>query len=205
MSVAEKAIDHAFLLQRRFSWKPKTGVVIGAGSIGLLTAAVMRVRGLETHVIGREPETDHRAHVARGMGARYHSVAGKTILDVQKDMPPIDIAVEATGVAGVAFDAMQILGANGVLCLLSLTAGSKTAVQPVEKINQQLVLGNRVVFGSVNANHRHFRMGLKDLGAIEKTWPGVLKQLITTQMPWEQYGRWFGQRSSGIKSTLEIS
>jgi hypothetical protein len=100
---------------------------------------------------------------------------------------------------------MQILGRNGVLCLLSVTGGSKTADQPIEKINQQLVLGNQVVFGSVNANPRHFVMGVKDFVTIEKKWPGVLKQLITTRLPWNQYNTWFGQRGSGIKTTLEIS
>ena len=102
------------------------------------------------------------------MGATYHSVADQTIFDVKKEIPPIDIAVEATGVASVAFDGMQILGRNGVLCLLSLTGGSKTADQPIEKINQQLVLGNQVVFGSVNANPRHFAMGVKDFTAHRK-------------------------------------
>ena len=96
-------------------------------------------------------------------------------------MPPIDIAIEATGAAGVAFDAMQVLAHNGVLCLLSLSGGSKTAELPVEKITQQLVLGNQVVFGSVNANIRHFAMGVRTSRTIEKKWPGVLKQLITTR------------------------
>ena len=84
---------------------------------------------------------------------------------------------------------MQILGHNGVLCLLSITGGSKTGDQPIEKINQQLVLGNQVVFGSVNANPRHFAMGVKDFTVIEKKWPGVLKQLITTRLPWDRVQR----------------
>jgi threonine dehydrogenase-like Zn-dependent dehydrogenase len=205
MSVVEKGIDHAFLLQRRLDWKPKTGVVFGGGPVGLLAAAVMRVRGLDTHVVGREPVTDRRALLVRKMGATYHSVADRTLLDVKKEMPPIDMAIEATGAAGVAFDAMQMLGRNGVLCLLSLSGGSETAEQPVERINQQLVLGNQIVFGSVNANIRHFAMGVKDFAAIEKKSPGVLKELITTRLPWDQYDKWFRQRGSGIKTTLEIA
>ena len=205
MSVVEKGIDQAFLLQQRLDWKPKTAVVLGGGPIGLLAAAVLRARGLETHVVSREPETDHRAQLAKKMGAIYHSVANKTVHDATKQIPPIDIAMEATGAARVAFDAMQILGFNGVLCLLSLTGGSNTADQPIDKINQQLVLGNRIVFGSVNANSRHFAMGVKDFAVIEKKWPGVLKQLITTRLPWDQFHKWFGQRGAGIKTTLEIS
>ena len=67
------------------------------------------------------------------------------------------------------------------------------------------MLGNQVVFGSVNANPRHFAMGVKDFTAIKKKWPGVLKQLITTRLPWDQYDKWFGQTSSEIKTTLEIA
>ncbi len=205
MSVVEKGIDHSFLLQRRFEWKPRTGVVFGAGTIGLLAAAIMRARGLDTHVVGREPETDYRAQLAKRMGAGYHSVADKTIFDVKTGPLPIDIAVEATGVASVAFDAMQMLGRNGVLCLLSMTGGSQNAPQPIDEINHHLVLGNRVVFGSVNANFRHFVMGLKDFTVVEKKWPGVLRDLITNRLPWDRYNEWFGQRRSGIKTTLEIS
>jgi threonine dehydrogenase-like Zn-dependent dehydrogenase len=205
ISVVEKGIDHAFLIQRRLAWKPKTGLVLGAGPIGLLSAAVMRARGLDTHVIGLEPETDQRVQLVKKLGSTYHSIASRTILDAKMDMPPVDVAVEATGVARAAFDGMQMLGRNGVLCMLSLTGGSQTADQPIEKINQQLVLGNQVVFGSVNAGARHFAMGLADFAVIERKWPGVLKQLITTRLPWDQYKRWFGEEASGIKTTLEIS
>src|SRR5688500_8686200 len=118
MSVVEKGIDQAFLLQQRLDWKPKTAFVLGGGPIGLLAAAVLRARGLETHVVSREPETDYRAQLAKKMGVTYHSVANRTLHDVTTEMPPVDIAMEATGVASVAFDAMQILGVNGVLCLL---------------------------------------------------------------------------------------
>ena len=79
------------------------------------------------------------------------------------------------------------------------------AEEPIEKINQRLVLGNQVVFGSVNANPRHFAMGVKDFMTIEKKWPGVLKQLITNRLPWGDFHSWFGQRGTGIKSTLEIA
>jgi threonine dehydrogenase-like Zn-dependent dehydrogenase len=96
MSVVEKGIDHAFLLQQRLDWKPKTALVLGGGPIGLLAAAVLRARGLETHVVGREPESDNRAQLAKKMGAKYHSVADRTLFDVKKEMPPIDIAIEAT-------------------------------------------------------------------------------------------------------------
>ena len=68
MSFVEKGIDHAFVLQRRSAWKPEASLVLGAGPIGLLAAAVLRGRGLRTVVVSRE-DPDRRAHVARRLGA----------------------------------------------------------------------------------------------------------------------------------------
>jgi glucose 1-dehydrogenase len=203
-SVVEKAIDHAFLIQKRFRWKPKTALVLGGGPIGLLATAVLRLRGLQTHVVGREADSDPRARVASTLGATYHSVADKTLVDLQRELPPIDLAIEATGASRVAFDAMRIIGRSGVLCLLSVTGGSTRAPEPIDTINQHLVLGNAVVFGSVNANRRHFRMGVKDLVAIQRAYPGVLERVITERLPWSRYREWFGERRGGIKTTLEI-
>src|SRR6185312_9458283 len=63
-SVVEKGIDQAFRLQERLRWRPKTALVLGGGPVGLLAAAVLRIRGLDTYVIGREPASDVRAQIA---------------------------------------------------------------------------------------------------------------------------------------------
>lgn len=205
MSVVEKGIDEAFLVQQRLKvWKPKLAIVLGGGPVGLLAAAVLRARGLRTVVVGREPDTDLRAQIATSLGAEYLSVANKTLLDVPKETGYPDIVIEATGSAKVVFDAMEILAANGVLCLLSVTGGQSMNPEPIDFINQRLVLGNQVVVGSVNANPRHFARGVKDMVAIDKKWPGTLSRLLTNRIPWEQHKTWFTERGSGIKSTLEI-
>jgi glucose 1-dehydrogenase len=205
MSVVEKGIDHTYLLQKRLKvWKPTFAMVLGAGPIGLLATAVLRTRGLRTVVIGREDETDFRAGIAKQMGAEYISVANKSLIDVPKQTGYPDIVIEATGVSRVVFDAMEILGPNGVLCLLSVTGGDTKNEEPIDLINQRLVLGNQVVFGSVNANPRHFKLGVKDFVTISKKWPGTMSKLLTNRIPWEDHKKWFAERGSGIKSTLEI-
>ena len=100
---------------------------------------------------------------------------------------------------------MQVLAPDGVLSLLSVTGGHTTTDEPIDVINQDLVLRNNVVFGSVNANPRHFKMGASDMVVIEKKWPGVLRQLITQQLPWTEFKRWFKGEVKGIKTALEIS
>jgi threonine dehydrogenase-like Zn-dependent dehydrogenase len=206
MSVVEKGIDHSFLLQRRMKkWVPRLGVVIGPGPVGLLGAAALRIRGMRTVVIGRSDASEPKAKLAVALGCEYVSSAGKTMQDVMKQIGDPDIILEATGSAQVVFDAMQTIGPSGVLCLLSVTGGDTVKPEPIDVINQQLVLGNRVVFGSVNANARHFDSGVKDLVKIDKKSPGVLQKMLNQPIAWENHAEWFKGRGSSIKATLEIS
>lgn len=205
MSVVQKGIDHAYLLQQRLTgWNPKFGMVLGAGPIGLLAASVLRVRGLRTAVVGREDPSDFRAQIAKKIGAEYVCAANKALVDLPKEVGFPDLVIEATGVSRVVFDAMEILGRNGVLCLLSVTGGDTVNPEPIDRINQKIVLGNQVVFGSVNASPRHFKQGVNDFVAINKKWPGVMNRLLTDRIPWVDHQKWFHERGSGIKSTLEI-
>jgi hypothetical protein len=66
------------------------------------------------------------------------------------------------------------------------------------------VLGNQVVFGSVNANSRHFAMGVEDFVKVEEMAPGTLRELLTDRHPWQDFRTWFTRRGTGIKATLEI-
>lgn len=204
-SIVEKGIDHSFLIQRRMSWQPRQALVLGAGPVGLLATAVLRVRGLSTFVAGREPSNDPRAQIGKDLGAEYLCVDGVDLGVAAKRLGPLDLVIEATGVSSVAFAAMQILAPDGILCLLSVTGGQGMRMVPANVINQDLVLRNNVVFGSVNANPKHFHKGVEDFVAAEKQWPGVLQRLITNKLPWQDYSQWFGARNAGIKTTLEIS
>jgi glucose 1-dehydrogenase len=53
-------------------------------------------------------------------------------------------------------------------------------------LNLELVLENKVVFGTVNANRRHFESGVTHLQAIEGRWPGLLASMITRRIPLEE-------------------
>ena len=176
LSVVEKGLDHTYLLQRRMrGWKPRLGMALGAGPIGLLGAAVMRARGLRTVVVGREA-ADRRARADRDSSSAPNTSRSPaaTLADVVKAIGEPDLIARSDRQLAGRLDAMQILDRNGVLCLLSVTSGDHASV-PANLINQRLVLGNQVVVGSVNANPRHFDAGVKDFVAIEKKWPGVLQ------------------------------
>src|SRR5207237_9947966 len=52
--------------------------------------------------------------------------------------------------------------------------GSRTLSIDASHLNLEMVLANRLVFGTVNANRRHFESGVSHLQAIEGRWPGLL-------------------------------
>src|SRR4051812_48916330 len=97
LSVVEKGLDHAYLLQRRMKqWRPRLGLALGAGPIGLLGAAAMRARGLRTVVVGLEEPTDDRARIAIALGAEYVCTAGRTLRDIVADTGEPELVMEAT-------------------------------------------------------------------------------------------------------------
>ncbi|WP_141333810.1 glucose 1-dehydrogenase [Paenibacillus sp. tmac-D7] len=97
-----------------------------------------------------------------------------------------DLIVECTGFSPLAFDAMTALGPNGVLALLGVTPGSRHIRVASDAINQELVLENKCVFGSVNASRQDFETGLYRLQQIEERFPGVLDRLMTERLTLER-------------------
>ena len=205
MSVVEKGIDQAFRIQRRVHWEPAQVAVLGAGPVGILATAILRNQGFPAVVVGREEPGGFQSNIVERIGAEYFSVGDGSVCELGKKYKQIDLIVEATGSPRVAFDAMQILSPNGALCLLSVTGGHIEQAEPIAVINQDLVLRNNVVFGSVNANARHFRMGAQHFVEIDKKWPGTLAQLITKKLPMSSYQDWFDRKVKGIKTTLEFA
>jgi threonine dehydrogenase-like Zn-dependent dehydrogenase len=54
LTVVEKGITQAYEIQRRLRvWRPRRAAVMGAGTIGLLAALVLRLQGLDVTVFGQ--------------------------------------------------------------------------------------------------------------------------------------------------------
>jgi threonine dehydrogenase-like Zn-dependent dehydrogenase len=113
------------------------------------------------------------------IGACYHSTDDISLTDSAKEHGPYDLIFEATGFSPIVFEAMNILGKNGVLVLSSVTGGGRTIEVPADMINLGFVLGNKVVVGTVNANREYFEIGVKDLSQADLEWPGWLSKLLT--------------------------
>ena len=179
-TVVEKGIAQAYEIQRRLRvWRPKRAAVIGAGTIGLLAALALRLRGLDVTVFGLTRKPYLNSDLVEALGARYESTRDLPVLDAAKRLGPFDLIFEATGFAPIVFEAMQALAKNGVLVLSSVTGGDHKVEVPADKINLDFVLGNKVMVGTVNANREYFEMGVKDMAQAEAEYPGWLSRLLT--------------------------
>jgi threonine dehydrogenase-like Zn-dependent dehydrogenase len=179
-TVVQKGITQAYEAQRRLRvWRPRKAAVTGAGTIGLLAALALRLRGLEVTVFARQSVPNLRADVVTSLGARYQSTAELPILGCVQHFGPFDIIFEATGASSVVFDSMQALAKNGVLVLSSVTGGDKKVEVPADRINLEFVLGNKLMVGTVNANREYFESGVRDLALAEMEYQGWLSRLLT--------------------------
>ena len=179
-SVVEKGIIQAYEAQRRLKiWRPKRAAVLGAGTIGLLAALSLRMRGLEVTSFGLVPAPYRNSDLLEEIGARYVSTKETSLREAAEQYGPFDLMFEATGFAPIVFEAMEHLGKNGVLILSSVTGGGRTIQVPADMINLGFVLGNKIMVGTVNANREYFEAGVYDLSRAELEFPGWLSKLLT--------------------------
>jgi glucose 1-dehydrogenase len=206
LSVVEKALRQANLIQRRLaSWQPKTALVLGAGPIGLLGTLLLRSRGMEVVTMARRPGPHLVSEIVEAAGARYASMQETSIQEVAAALPPIDLIFEATGSGAPGFTAMEILGNNGVLVLLSGASGPAELTVPAAAINGSLLRGNKVVVGSVNSAREDFEFGVADLTRFETLWPGLTARLITRRIDGlGDYERILEKPEGDIKTVIDI-
>jgi len=181
MTISQKGLNQAYEIQRRLKvWRPRRAAVIGAGTVSLLAALAMRLRGLEVTCYSRRPAPYLNSDLIAAIGGRYVSSGDSTLAEAAVLDGPFDLILEATGYSPLVFQAAEALGKNGVLILSSVTGGDTKVEVNADHINQGFVLGNKVMVGTVNASRADFESGVTDLVKAEALYPGWLKRLLTT-------------------------
>jgi threonine dehydrogenase-like Zn-dependent dehydrogenase len=180
MTVGEKGIHQAYEIQRRLKvWEPRRAMVLGSGTIGLLTALAMRLRGLEVTCVSLQRAPYLNSDLIEAIGGNYLSSQDVSLKDAAAKHGPFDLILDATGFSPLVFQAAEALGKNGVLILASVTGGDRHADVPADMINQGFVLGNKVMVGTVNASRDDFVRGVDNMIKSEALYPGWLERLLT--------------------------
>ena len=193
-TVVAKAWEHVLAIGRRTFWDPHTVLVVGAGPIGLLGALLGVQQGGDVHVLDRVDSGPKPALVEQ-LGASYHTGA---ISDL--GFRP-DIVLECTGVPGLVQQAIAGVSAGGIVCLTGV--GPANAVTgSAASLATEAVLRNLVVFGSVNANRRHYYRAARALAAADRRW---LEQLVTRRVGLEQVQAGLQRSPEDIKVVLDFA
>ena len=195
-SVLAKAWEQIERISSRACSVHERVLVTGAGPIGLLAALMGAQRGLEVHMLDRATE-GMKPEVVGALGARYH--AGD-VVEVAKEIEP-DVVVECTGVAELVAGAMQHTSPGAIVCLTGV-APSRTLTVDVGALNNELVLENDVVFGSVNANRRHFEQAVSSLREADPNWLG---RLITRTVPLARWPEALEKGDDDIKVVVDFA
>jgi threonine dehydrogenase-like Zn-dependent dehydrogenase len=204
LSIVEKGIQQSYKIQERMVWEPEKALVLGAGSLGIFASMLLRSKGLEVTTYDVVSVESAKAGIIRDIGASYVDGRDMPLDAVAKDMGNIDFILEATGNSTVAFKAMKIIGTNGVMCLTGVTGGSGKLEVCADCLNMQLVLGNKLVFGTVNSGMKHFKKGVDDMQFFNRLWPGVLGRMITRRVPLELLSSALEHRSGDIKAVIDV-
>jgi len=192
-SVVAKAWDHIERIVARAPLAPRRVLVAGAGPIGLLAALLATQRGLVVDVLDRVVDGPKPDLVA-DLGARYHT--GNVA-----DLPKPDIVLECTGVSSVVLDVISHTAPAGVVCLTGVSTGGRSFPVDVGATNRELVLENDVIFGSVNANRRHYETAAGALASADPSW---LAGILTRRVPLASWTDALERRDDDVKVIIDL-
>ena len=194
-TVVAKAWDHIEKIGRRATWAPRTVLITGAGPIGLLAAALSTQRGYETYVLDLVTE-GLKPQMVRRLGATYFHRG-----DIGEAAAEADVVIECTGYVQMLLEAGPQHARHRITCLTGVSsAGVGSTVDP-GLLNRNMVLHNSVVFGSVNANRRHYELAAEALAQADAGW---LADLITRQVPAARWADAYARRPDDIKTVLNF-
>jgi threonine dehydrogenase-like Zn-dependent dehydrogenase len=193
-SVVAKAWDHIERITPRAVWSPEVVLVTGAGPIGLLAALLGVQRGLEVHVLDRVT-TGPKPGLVADLGATYHT---GTLSDA---LAHADVIVECTGVGELVLDAIDKTAPDGIVCLTGVSPAGRRLTIDAGALNRELVLENEVVFGTVNANRRHYQAAAAALANADQGW---LDRFITRRVPLDRWSDALQRRPDDVKAIIDL-
>ncbi|HEY8508344.1 MAG TPA: glucose 1-dehydrogenase [Steroidobacteraceae bacterium] len=196
-SVLAKAWAHIEYIGHRAHWEPRRVLVTGAGPIGLLAALMGVQRGYRVHVFDRHT-SGPKPELTRALGAAHHCGNVREALEASQP----DIILECTGAAPVVIEAIRNSPRGAIVCLLGVSAAGRLTEVDLGELNRAIVLENDVVFGSVNANRRHYEAAVDALARADREW---LRGLITRRVPLERWSEALQRQRDDVKVVIELA
>jgi threonine dehydrogenase-like Zn-dependent dehydrogenase len=203
VSISEKAFELADAARSSFDWSPESAIVLGNGSLGLVTLAMLRAddRFERTYCLGRRDRPDPTIDLVEALGATYVDSRQTPVDELPAAHEAMDFVYEATGYARHAFEAIEALAPNGVAALLGVP-GDWTFEVDGGRLHRELVLHNKALVGSVNSGPAHFEAAVATLAALP-AW--CLEDLVTGVYGTDELDAAFASDDRTIKTAVQFS
>ena len=165
---------------------------IAGGILGGLLAALFAVAHSEqVHVLDRTDDGPKPALVAQ-LDATYHH-DGLAAIDER-----FDVILECTGDAELMMETPTLLRPNGIVCLLGVTDEGSMGEAVFAR---DMVLENQTMFGTVNANRRHYEEAARVLEDTDRSW---LEHLVDRRVPLDRWEDAYRADSDAVKTIIEL-
>ncbi|MBO0871523.1 MAG: theronine dehydrogenase, partial [Micromonosporaceae bacterium] len=135
-----------------------------------------------------------KPELVAALGATYHH---ESLPD--SGLAP-DVVIECTGVSTVVVDVITHSAVDSVVCLTGVSSTGAAIPIDIGGLNRNAVLRNDVIFGTVNANRRHYDAAGAALAAADQDWLG---RLITRRVPMDRYQEAFARGPHDVKVVLK--
>jgi threonine dehydrogenase-like Zn-dependent dehydrogenase len=193
-SICTRALRHARAIGERQPWELERALVLGSGAVGSLTTTLLRLQGVDVCVASLEQQSP----LVETLGATYVSTGDNEL----SELGTFDLVVEAAGNAQLAADALALLRRGGVACLIGIDGRDQPVELDGRVLSLDFVLGNRVVFGSVNSHRQDWQAAVDSLDRARERWRDVLEALVALRVPLDRFADAFEHR--GGKATLVL-
>ena len=201
ISITEKAVEHADASRSAFEWTPESALVLGNGSLGLITLAMFEQRFERTYCLGRRERPDPTIDIIESLGSTYVNSNETPVPEIPDAHEAPDLIYESTGYAKHPFESIEALAPNGVLAALGIPGDWDFEIEG-GKLHRELVLHNKAVVGSVNSNVGHFEAAAETLASLSASF---LDDLVTGIYELDDYEAAFVDDDSTIKNAIQFS
>ena len=193
-SVLAKAWEQTDRMIGRSSWRPEVALVTGAGPIGLFAALMGVQRGLDVHVLDLD-DSGPKTQLVADLGATFHTGDARDL-----GVAP-DVVIECTGYGPLVAELAEVVAPDAVICLTGITPSRTTTPVEMSAINRDMVVGNTVLFGSVNAARRNFEQAADALAKADGDW---LARMITRRVSMTEYADGLHKQKDDVKVVVDL-
>lgn len=224
LSIVEKGIHELRVIQSRVPWYCphsdhdwllpewggcKVALVMGAGPLGILATALIRLANAQTYTADIVPEDHPKAQLVKEMGALYINAQGKEPEEIIEfcctPSGQLNIIFEASGAARTALRLIRFMSNSSIYTMTGIPSGDFKLEVDAALMVRRVIKYNQVIVGSVNSNRKHFEMALQDLGEINQQFNHVLEKMVTRRVPFQDYQQAFDlSDKSQVKTVVEI-